>query len=103
VKFTEEYNAEVFLKNEAEWHKACHLKFSPSKLLRLSRKQKDSSTEQQEEQKKSKRQSLSGNPFQGCCIFCSEVSGTLHNCATMELDHELRKMAIQPSKINTEV
>ncbi len=27
------------------------------------------------------------------CIFCLQVSGKLHQCSTMGLDHELRKMA----------
>ncbi len=27
------------------------------------------------------------------CIFCPEVGGKLHNCSTMNLDHELRRMA----------
>ena len=35
VKFSEEHDAEAFLKNQAKWHKGCHLKFAPSKLLRL--------------------------------------------------------------------
>ena len=35
VKFSEEHDAEAFLKNQAKWHKGCHLKSAPSKLLRL--------------------------------------------------------------------
>ncbi len=31
-------NAETFLRNEAKWHKTCHLKFAPSKLLRLQKR-----------------------------------------------------------------
>ena len=27
-----------------------------------------------------------------CCVFCSQPSGKLHQCATMELDSDLRKM-----------
>lgn len=38
IKFNDEYNAETFLRNEAKWHKTCHLKFAPSKLLRLQKR-----------------------------------------------------------------
>ena len=38
VKFNEEHDAEIFLKNQAKWHKTCYLKFAPSKLLRLNKK-----------------------------------------------------------------
>ena len=38
VKFNEEHDAEAFLKNEGKRHKICHLKFAPSKLLRLQKR-----------------------------------------------------------------
>ncbi len=94
-KFNEEHNAEIFLKNEAKWYKTCHLKFAPSKLLRLQKRKLSCESVSEQHQRKSKRQKTSCNPDQESCIFCSEVSGTLHNCATMRLDHDIRKMATE--------
>ena len=42
------------------------------------------------EQRKSKHHLPSSEE---CCIFCSLASGKLHKCTTIELDHELQKMA----------
>ena len=95
VKFNEEHDAEIFLKNQAKWHKTCHLKFAPSKLLRLQKRNLSCESASEQQQRKSKRQRTSHNPDQESCIFCSEVSGTLHNCATMTLDHAIRKMATE--------
>ena len=38
VKFNDEYDVEMFFKNQAKWHKACHIKLAPSKLLRLQKR-----------------------------------------------------------------
>jgi hypothetical protein len=97
VKFTEEHDAEMFLKNQAKWHKACHLKFAPSKLIRLQKRKLscDAATDGEQQQRKSKRQRASGSSDMDSCIFCSEVSGTLHNCETMKLDHNVRRMATE--------
>ena len=89
LKFSEEHDPETFLKNHAKWHKACHLKFAPSKLVQLQKRQLSlKSTCEQLEQTKSKRQITSANSDQDSCIFCSEVSGTLHKCATIKLNHK---------------
>ena len=42
--------------------------------------------------RKSKQKRTSGNTDQESCIFCSVVSG---NCATMKLDHDIRRMATE--------
>ena len=44
--------------------------------------------------RKSKRM-LMGIPTQESCIFCTKIDGTLHACATMKLDHNLRQMATE--------
>ena len=64
-------------------------------LLRLNIKQvnfESVSEQHEDEHRKSKRQK-SSDILNKSCLFCSEVSGTLHNCAKMKLDHDLRKMA----------
>ncbi len=46
----------------------------------------------EEEQRISKRQKTGATSVKNS-IFCPEVGGKLHNCSTMNLDHELRRMA----------
>lgn len=94
VNFKDEGTAETFLKNRAKWHKACQIKFATSKLVRaqeqaLKKRKHELATD---EARKSKRRA-SGTPPPDGCIFCSQISGKLHQCSTMRLDHDLRKMA----------
>ena len=65
VKFTEEHDAGAFFKNQAKWHKTCHLKFAPSKLLR-SQKRKlifESASEQLASEQLSSRGNQSGKLY----------------------------------------
>ena len=70
IDFKGDGSAERFLEKRAKWHKACNLKFAPSKLDRVKkialnkRKHKPSD----EECRKSKRQA-SGHTFMPGCIF----------------------------------
>ena len=93
VKFNDEYDAEMFIKNQAKWHKTCHLKFVSSKLLQLQKRKSSLEPGSVQQQRKSKRQRTSHNSDQNSCMFCSEISGTLHNCTTMKLDQDIRRMA----------
>ena len=43
--------------------------------------------------RRSKRHSMANTVNEECCIFCSLPSGKFHECATMELDSDLQKMA----------
>ncbi len=38
---------------------------------------------------------MTGVANQDKCIFCTKMNGTLHACATMRLDHDLRLMATE--------
>ena len=86
--------------NKAKWHKSCHLKFNLSKLCRTQAQQQchnqgvKRQLEASNEQRKSKRQA-SGVQNQHACIFCKNGAGKLHQCSTMGLDQELRKMATE--------
>jgi len=93
VDFRGEDAAGLLLRNKAKWHKSCHLKFAYSKLMRV-QEQKGRNCEHPstDDQRKSKRRA-SGIPDEEACIFCSQPSGKLHQCATMGLDNDLRKMA----------
>ena len=84
-----------FFKNQAKWHKTCHLKFAPSKLLRLQKKKLSLEPGSVQQQTKSKRQWTFNNSDQNSCMLCSEISGTLHNCTTMKLDQDNRRMATE--------
>ena len=84
-----------FFKNQTKWHKTCHLKFAPSKLLWLQKRKLSLEPGSVQQQRKSKRQRTSHNSDQNSCMFCSEISGTLHNCTTMKLDQDIRRMATE--------
>ncbi|KAG1676996.1 hypothetical protein GQR58_014039 [Nymphon striatum] len=95
VDFKEVAIAETFLENHAKWHKSCHIKFARSKLQRAQKQIEVKQKREEEvsgEGRQSKRQSI-GNPNQEACIFCLTVSGKMHKCSTMNLDHELRRWA----------
>ena len=68
---------------------------APSKLLRLHKRHLSCESASGQQLRKLKRQNTSGNSDQESCIFGSEVSGTLHNCVSMKLDHDLRRMATE--------
>lgn len=97
MDFKGEGSAETFMLNKAKWHKSCHLKFAPSKLIKvkeqLGKKRQLESTGADEGLRKSRRST--GIPSQENCIFCSEGTGKLHICATMKLDQNLRIMATE--------
>ena len=94
VKFEGDNLAEVFYQNKAKWHKSCHLKFFASKLLRVrAQREREKECASINDQRWSKRHSMTNTVNEECCIFCSLPSGKLHQCATMELDSDLRKMA----------
>ncbi|KAG1687699.1 hypothetical protein GQR58_008284 [Nymphon striatum] len=97
VDFKEVAIAETFLENHAKWHKSCHIKFARSKLQRAQKQIEVKQKREEEvsgEGRQSKRQSI-GNPNQKACIFCLTVSGKMHKCLTMNLDHELRRWATE--------
>ena len=85
----------MFFKNQAKWHKTCHLKFAPSKLLRLQKRKLSLEPAGVQQQRKSKQQRTSHNSDQNSCMFCSEISGTLYNYTTMKLDQDIRRMATE--------
>ena len=95
VYFRSEDAAGSLFRKKAKWHRSCHLKFAYSKLLRVEeqkgRKREHPSTAR-DDQWKSKHKA-SDIPDEEACIFCSQPSGKLHQCATMGLDNDLRKMA----------
>ena len=79
---------------KAKWHKSCHLKFAQSKSDHLKDKLSKKRKLECEEQRKSRRMST-GTPSKSACIFCSQDTGKLHACLTMNLDYDLWQMATE--------
>ena len=94
VDFKTEGNASTFLEKEAKWHKSCHLKFASSKLTRIKELAIKKRKQEDEDQRTSKRSARQSHDKESC-IFCSEMAGKLHECATMNIGDELRKMATE--------
>lgn len=95
VQFSGEQSPEEFMAHKAKWHKSCHLKFAPSKLkIILGKKRNLESGQSEGGPRKSKRMSM-GMAKQESCMFCTKITGTLHACATMKLDNDLRLMATE--------
>ena len=93
LTFNEDLTTDVLVKNRGMWHRSCYLKFNSTKLQRAKQGRKRQ-LENSAERRKSKRQN-SSVVREEVCIFCSEEDGWLHQCSTMSLDRELRKMAIE--------
>jgi hypothetical protein len=90
-----EASADLFLEHGAKWHKSCHLKFAPSKLMKAQEQsEKKRRQEATSESRKSKHLAIV-ELNKELCIFCCEGRGKLHECATKKLDEDLRKMAIK--------
>lgn len=80
----------------AVWHKSCHLKFASTKLCRVQDKvAKRKSTTALQEVRKSKRHSTERNVEIDRCVFCDEQGGDLRQVLTLEVDHDVREMAIE--------
>ena len=95
LNFGCEGTADIFLTNQAKWHKSCHLKFASSKLSRAKQRKRKISDDGNMDRRQSKRQALCAPLSLDVCIFCMESSGKLHQCATMNLDKALRRMATE--------
>ena len=92
IKYDGENLAELMHQKRVKWHKLCHLNFSSSKLLRVETQQERKLAEctSDDDQRRSKRHLPASEE---CCLFCSQKTGSkLHQCTTMELDHDLRRI-----------
>ena len=89
--FGEDINVDQFMRNQAKWHKSCHLKFCADKLQRArKRKRNDASDSITPDMKRLRhRQPLD----KSSCIFCNEQNGHLHEFRTLDADENVRRMA----------
>ena len=91
--FGEDINVDQFMRNQAKWHKSCHLKFCADKLQRArKRKRNDVSDSITPDMKRLQhRQPLDKS---SCSyIFCNEQNGHLHEFRTLDADENVRRMA----------
>lgn len=92
LQLKEDTSVEQLCTNRAVWHKSCRLKFANSKLERAQNKLKRKSTAGSSLQAKKVKRQVSE---QNVCIFCGEQGNDLHQVLTLEVDKDVREMAIQ--------
>lgn len=93
LKFGLDIDMDQLVRNQAKWHKSCHLKFSASKLQRAIRKrERDEITDNSSatgKRRRLHRQLLDKSN----CIFCGKQDGHLHEFRTLDADDNVRRMA----------
>ena len=93
ITFDENCTADMFVENNACWHKNCYQQFKNDKLERLTKKRKD--PERESLQRRTSRRRTSVTPTISNCIFCATDTGTLINYATKCAEKSLRMMATE--------
>lgn len=88
----EDISVEELCTNRAVWHKSCHLKFANSKLERAQQRIKRKSTADSSSQAKKAKRKVSD---QNVCVFCNEQGNDLHQVVTLEVDKDVKGMAVQ--------
>lgn len=92
LKLKEDISIEELCTYRAVWHKSCHLKFANSKLDRAQQKIKRKSTADSSSQAKKAKRQVSD---QNVCIFCDAQGNDLHQVLTLEVDRDVKDMAVQ--------
>lgn len=92
LKLKEDTSIEELCTNRAVWHKSCHLKFANSKLERAQKKLKRKNSPDSSRQAKKVKRQVSE---QSECFFCGEQGNDLHQVLTLEVDRDVRQMAVQ--------
>jgi len=88
----EDISVEELCTNRAVWHKSCHLKFANSKLERAQQKIKRKRIADSSSQARKAKRKVSD---QNVCIFCNEQGNDLHQVVTLEVDRDVKEMAVQ--------
>ena len=101
LNFGDQENVNTFVKYKAQWHKSCYLKFSKSKLKKITKKKgKGKGKVQRRTHNRGQRDSLDKNVY-----FCLQGnkghSKSLHEFKTLDADENVRAMAarIQDNKL----
>ena len=96
VDYGESVTAQVFMQNNASWHKRCHQKFNTSMLecAKKGQKRKGSS----DEGHTACRPKRKPNSMSTTCIFCGDVTTELlHEFTAFNMDKAIRDMANEMS------
>ena len=81
------------LKNQAVWHKSCHIKFNKDKVDRAKRqRERDESAESSGAELKQNWRQLMDKM---ACLFCQQEDGNLHEFRTLEAGKSIRQMATE--------
>lgn len=93
VNFGDQGTAQLFLANNASWHKRCHQKFNSSMLERAQQKEKRKrKTDGGEHTSRPKRRGSTAL----FCIFCqSSTPELLHEFKTFNMDKSIKDMALE--------
>lgn len=88
LKLEQHIDVDQLVKNQAKWHKSCHMKFSMSKLQRARKRGGDETIGNS-----SKRRHVCQALDKSNCIFCGNHNGLLHEFRTLDADENVRRMA----------
>ena len=88
----EDISVEELCTNREVCYKSCHLKFANSKLERAQQRIKRKSTADSSLQAKKAKRKVSD---QNVCVFCNEQGNDLHQVVTLEVDKDVKGMAVQ--------
>ena len=92
LKFGLDIDMDQLVRNQAKWHKSCHLKFSASKQRAIRKRERDEITDNSSatgKRRRLHRQLLDKSN----CIFCGKQDGHLHEFRTLDADDNVRRMA----------
>lgn len=87
--------ADTFITQNAKWHKSCKYKFSNLKLQRAEKRKSVDTPSSSQPTKFTRKTSGATSLTQDSCFFCGDVSGTLHQASTFNIDARVRKCALQ--------
>uniref|UniRef100_UPI00358E26DF uncharacterized protein isoform X2 n=1 Tax=Myxine glutinosa TaxID=7769 RepID=UPI00358E26DF len=90
LSFGDTLTVDDLIRNRAQWHKRCHLKFNKSSLQRAEKKRDRNDAECSGISEKRRRQRQP--PQKTACIFCKHDDGELHEFRTPNAETSIRSM-----------
>ena len=94
LSFGQDVDVGQLMRNQAKWHKSCHLKFCAYKLQRA-RKRKMTDATDHDSSAQDKKRLRQHQPFdKSSCIFCKRHDGRLHEFRTLDASENVRRMAM---------
>ena len=95
LKFGEDVDVDQLMRNQAKWHKSCHLKFCTHKLQRARKRKISTATTDHDCNEQDKKRLRHRQPIdKSSCILCKKQDGHLHEFTTLEASENIRRMAV---------